>query len=257
MTDPKFTLDQALGEGWQLFKSCGWRFLGLLSIGGLLIILPLMATIGVDFALPQGLSKHIFGALLGFAAGIIAGLMELGWTYAQLKFAAGERPTSDDLWARSGKFWAFLGYSFIVGALAGCGVIALMLPTGLVFGIYSVTQSFPVLILGFLVFGLGLLVVFTGLIYLNVVFMFATFFLVDQQCGPIQALKASFAITRGSRWELFFLLLVMKFIESILSIIIVIGQVGGMMFTRLVKTCVYKSLLAATPDEELPMPIKR
>ncbi|MGD9681789.1 MAG: DUF975 family protein [Candidatus Obscuribacterales bacterium] len=257
MTDPKFTLDQALGEGWQLFKSCGWRFLGLLSIGGLLTILPGMAMFGVNFALPEGPSKNIFGVLLGSATGIIAGLMELGWTYAQLKFAAGERPTSDDLWARAGKFWALLGYSVIVGSLAGGGVIVLMLPTGVVFGIYSVTQSFPVLILGFLVFGLGLLVVFTGLIYLNVVFMFATFFLVDQQCGPIQALKGSFAITRGSRWELFFLLLVMKFIESVLSIIVVIGHVGGFMFTRLVTTCVYRSLLAATPDEELPVPIKR
>lgn len=257
MTDPKFTLDQALGEGWQLFKKCGWRFLGLLSIGGLLIILPVMAIIGVDFALPRGVSKQVFGALLAIASTIITGLMELGWTYAQLKFAAGEKPTSDDLWARAGKFWAFLGYGFIVGALAGGGVIALMLPSGLVFGLYSVSPSFPVLILGFLLFGLGLLTAFTGLIYLNVVFMFATFFLVDQQCGPIQALSASFAITRGARWELFFLLLVMKFIESILSIIVVVGHVAGLMFTRLVKTCVYRTLLAATPDEDLPMPVRR
>ncbi|MBZ0188479.1 MAG: hypothetical protein K8F91_19685, partial [Candidatus Obscuribacterales bacterium] len=83
-------------------------------------------------------------------------------------------------------------------------------------------------------------------------FMFYPFFLVDKRTGPLKALSASFAITKGARWELLFFLLVLKFIEGICGILLIVGSVAAIMFSRLATTCVYKMLLESTPADLLP-----
>ncbi len=79
-------------------------------------------------------------------------------------------------------------------------------------------------------------------IYLAVRWMFAEFYVIEQGMRPLEALKASSALTEGSRWELFFF--------SCLALLLILGGfvlliVGGIVASIVVTFAyirIYKDL---------------
>ncbi len=209
----KFTIDDAMSQGWNLTQHNFWKMLGLISLAGFLAFIPDIAGFGIGFN-----NRFVaFVFVLVFAGFLIKTIMTLGLINVQLQIFDGMEVNSDHLWAPAGKFWAFLGATIIYLVLLCMGTLFFVVP--------------------------GIIV--------SLLFSFYPYFLVEHRCGPIQALKASAAITSGALWELFFLFLVLGIIESFSPMFFLVGAIPAYIFSKFTMVCVYRSLLNNTPAEEI------
>ncbi len=215
----KFTIDDAMAQGWDLTQHNFWRMLGLVALAGFLAFIPDIAGFGI------GLNNKFvaFVFVLTFAGFFIKTIMTLGLINVQLRIYDGLEVNSDHLWAPAGKFWAFLAATVVFVILVVMGTLFFVIP--------------------------GIIVA--------LLFAFYPYFLVEHRCGPIQALKASAAITSGAMWELFLLFLVLGIIEGLSPLFFLVGAIPAHVFSKFTITHVYRSLLNNTPKEELGFPNER
>ncbi|MBX9671298.1 MAG: DUF975 family protein [Candidatus Obscuribacterales bacterium] len=215
----KFTIDDAMAQGWDLTQHNFWRMLGLVALAGFLAFIPDIAGFGI------GLNNKFvaFVFVLTFAGFFIKTIMTLGLINVQLRIYDGLEVNSDHLWAPAGKFWAFLAATIVFVILVVMGTLFFVIP--------------------------GIIVA--------LLFAFYPYFLVEHRCGPIQALKASAAITSGAMWELFLLFLVLGIIEGLSALFFFVGAIPAHVFSKFTITHVYRSLLSNTPKEELGFPYER
>ncbi|MDZ4834526.1 MAG: hypothetical protein SGJ27_12175 [Candidatus Melainabacteria bacterium] len=216
MATEKFTLDDSMSAGWQLLSDNFWTYARLASLSLLLMFLPDMASMALAFNSSVAFLSVIF-LLLSVALKII---LPLGLINIQIRMVNGQSVSSDDFWTPAGRFLAFLCAALIYAWVVSFGLLMFVVP-GIIFGI---------------------------------MFQFFPYFIVEHKLGPIQALKASAAITAGAMWELFLLGVMLVFINGIASLFFVLGMVPAQIFAHLTMTSVYKTLLNNTPPEELPFP---
>lgn len=216
MATEKFTLDDSMSAGWQLLSDNFWTYTRLASLAFLLMFLPDMASMALAFNSSVAFLSVIF-SLLSVALKLI---LPLGLINIQIRIVNGQSVSSDDFWTPAGRFWAFLCAALIYAWVVGFGLLMFVVP-GIIFGI---------------------------------MFQFFPYFIVEHKLGPIQALKASAAITAGAMWELFLFGVLLVIINGIASLFFVLGMVPAQIFSHLTVTSVYKTLLNNTPPEELPFP---
>jgi hypothetical protein len=164
---------------------------------------------------------------LKVSSALLTLFMGMGIINIQLRIINDLPFNSNDLWNPIGKFWAYLGVSILYSLMVCFGVLFFIVP-GIILGI---------------------------------TFMFAPYFLIHSRCGPLQALKASAAITEGAKWELFFLMLVLSIIEGLSWVFglftFFVTTILGSMFAKLTMTYVFMQLINKTPDSELPFAVAR
>lgn len=73
---------------------------------------------------------------------------------------------------------------------------------------------------------------------------FYSYFIVDKNAGPIEALKKSWAITRGVKWDLFLFGLLLGLITLAGLLALVVGLFVAIPVGLLANTYVYRKLLA-------------
>lgn len=161
----------SLKHGWNTFKSRPWIFV---QVGILLFLVNIVMNL-VQTVLEQGgeqsgdIAALLFG-LISLILGVgVSFLISMGETAFFLR--AHTKPESvsiKDLW-HPHPFWKFVGASLLAGLMILAGLILLIVP-------------------GIIV---GLMVSFVGYI------------VIDEKLGPINAVKRSMALTKGSRWKLF------------------------------------------------------
>lgn len=227
MATDKFVLDDSMAVGWDYTKKKFWRFLGMLGLSAFIVLLPQVAEFGVAFLKENGTVFALLSMGLKVSSGLLTIFMGLGVINIQLRIMKDLPFNSNNLWEPIGKFWAYLGVSILYTLMVVFGVLFFIVP---------------------------------GII-LAITFMFAPYFVVNNRCGPIQALKASAAITEGAKWELFFLMLVLGIIEGLSwafgFITFFITTILGTMFAKLTMTYVFLQLVNKTPDSELPFAVAR
>ncbi len=81
-------------------------------------------------------------------------------------------------------------------------------------------------------------------IILQISFQFAGYFIVEKQLGPIAALKASWAICDGARWQLVLLAIVSYFIHAFGILCFIVGGIPAYMVNSLANAATYRALLA-------------
>lgn len=123
---------------------------------------------------PPSLNKMIgeqavLGGISGFFLGFINVFFQLGWIVISLKIIRGESPKIGDLFSQWRRYGAGLLASLIVSVLFMIGFVLLIIP--------------------------GIIVGLTCLLTL--------WYIVDQDMGAVQAIKASYAATRGSWCQIF------------------------------------------------------
>lgn len=82
-------------------------------------------------------------------------------------------------------------------------------------------------------------------------FQFVQYFIVDQQCGPIQALRRSSAITSGAKWNLLGFNVVLILIVFAGFMCFGVGIIPAALVAFLALTSVYRQLLANTDKAAL------
>ncbi|MDP3402631.1 MAG: DUF975 family protein [bacterium] len=166
-----FSVKEALTHGWSTFKSRPWIFV---QAGILLFLINvavnLVQTLVEEAAKLNGDMAALMLGLVSMALGIgVSFLISMGETAFFLR--AHDKPEDvslRDLW-HPHPFWKFLGTSLLAGLMILGGLILLIVP-------------------GIIV---GLMLAFVGYI------------VIEENLGPIDAIKRSVALTKGNRWKLF------------------------------------------------------
>ena len=213
----KFTLDEVMSRAFDDLKSRFWKFLGLLSLAFFIMMLPGFASFSLQWLGEKTMLTIVLGGVLSLVSSLLSMLMTMGMLRLQLNIVRGEAIHSNDLWKPIGRIWAFMGGSILLAIMLGLGFLCFIVP---------------------------------GII-LYLTFQFYPYFIIEHKMGPIAALNASAAITKGVKWELFFLHLVLMVVGSMGWLLLVIGAIPAEMFCRLTITHAYADLLKRCPKENL------
>jgi uncharacterized membrane protein len=172
-----FSVSSALRFGWETFKKRPWFFVVVTLIVTLVefVIEILAGVIAAVFA-SSDTERLIFFFIAYFSLGIVFGtFVAMGWTAFYL--AAHDNPDTVELSALwpPRPFWKYLGTYLLVLVVVLAGILLLIVP---------------------------------GMI-LALMFMFAPVIVIDRELRPIAAMKESHRITRGHKWRLLGLVLVL------------------------------------------------
>ena len=110
---------------------------------------------------------------------------------------------------------------------------------------------FALILYGLIVFGGTLLLIVPGIIW-GIKFWFFDYFVIDKKMGPIEALKKSYAVTTGVKWNLFVFFLALTGINLLGALCLLIGLFATIPTTMVAWAFVYRKLLAQA--EVAPVP---
>lgn len=165
MADKKFLKKEAIGFGWETAKA---------NTGFFVLFLLVIWAANAVFTAPSGYywgKVYLwspFFSLLGWAVDVF---VSLAVVRVALRFSRGETAEFEDLWMGYPRFLEFLVGSILYALLVLAGLLLLIVPG----------------------------------IYWGVRYQFFGYCILDRGLGPVEAMKMSGRITRGSWWNLFWL----------------------------------------------------
>lgn len=206
MHTPRFSIGEAVRFGWAVAKR---------NVGFFFVLLVILAIVnGIPSRIQQSAMEtapfvaFLFG-LVSFVVGQITGI---GVTKITLRFVDGERPRYDDLYTLYPLFFKYLFATILYGLIVFAGLILLVVP-GIIWAVrYSQY--------GFLV--------------------------VDKSMAPMESLRTSAEMTRGSRWNLFLFGLVLFGVIIVGALALLIGLLWAVPTAMVAAAFVYRKLLGAT-----------
>jgi uncharacterized membrane protein len=87
-----------------------------------------------------------------------------------------------------------------------------------------------------------ILLIIPGIIW-SIKFRFYPYFMIDRKMGPIDALKASSKLTRGNKWNLFLLGVLLGLINIVGVLLLLVGLFATIPISMMAETYVYRKLL--------------
>jgi uncharacterized membrane protein len=207
----EFSASAAIRFGWETFKRRPWFFVGSTFLILLASALCDGFTSGIDAALTGSAENpSIIGTVINLALGT---LISMGATAFYL--AAYDNPDTADLsllW-HPRPFWKYLGASLLLSLAVAIGLVLLIVP-GVIFGL---------------------------------MFMFTTFIVIERELGPIDAMNASNQLTRGHKWQLLGLVLLLVLINLLGLMALVVGLLVSIPVSTLAFVHAYR-VLGGKPD---------
>jgi uncharacterized membrane protein len=202
----EFSVGSAVRYGWETFKKRPWFFVGASVVIFVAYMIAGGISSGIDAvvgATPE--DPSLIGGVVNFALSTLIGMGVVAFY-----LAAHDNPETVELSAlwHPQPFWKFLGASILVGLAVGIGFVLLVVP---------------------------------GLIAM-VLFMFATFIVIDRGLGPIEAMKESMRIGRGHRWTLLGLVAVLLLIVIAGFVAVFVGILVAMPISTLAFAHAYREL---------------
>jgi len=209
MADEKFSINEALSAGWALAKP---NFLILIAFGilaGVMIVVPPVLAKVTLHMLGKGedLVLNVLAAPIQFVAHAIA---NMGIIKITLDVCDNRKPDLASFFSPLPQLLYFLVGAFLYNTMVTVGLFFLIVP--------------------------GVILALT--------FQFYSYLIIDQQCGPIEALRKSAAITSGAKWNLLGLD-VMVFLICIAGLLcLVIGIIPASIVSSIAVAHCYRQLLA-------------
>ena len=206
---PTLSIGECIRFGWETFKKRPGILIGAIvlttlipSIPGILVPSPEVMP-GVPP--PPPTTAELVATLTSLVLGIFAAI---GMTTLALR-AHDDIATVKigDLWNPQ-PFWRYLGAQFLVAIIIFVGLLLLIVP-----GIIA---------------ALGLL--------------FVLYVVIDRGAGPINALKESWRITNGNKWQLFLFGLVLSGLNLVGVLLLVVGLLVTVPVTWIAVTHAYRTL---------------
>lgn len=167
-------------------------------------------------------SSHIAGGILSLVS--LAIMILLAMTQVRLGLAAHDAPgslTFRTLWAPH-PFWKFTGAYLLTAIMVFAGFILLIVP---------------------------------GLI-LATMLMFTSYLVMDRGMGPIEAIKESIRMTKGNRWQIFYLLLALIGINILGFLAVFVGLLVSAPVSLITMAYAYRKLQGSQPvSVTVPEPV--
>ncbi|HNB24195.1 MAG TPA: YciC family protein [Candidatus Melainabacteria bacterium] len=213
-TDEKFAVDDVISTGWQITMSRFWPLICILGVNGLVAALVPLASFVMGYNGTMTMSNIGLQLLMHFISAIIVLTVEIGMMNVFLLALDGQKVNADD-----------------------CFKCIKFLPTYFAF----VFLSRILIVLGYISF------IVPGII-LQISFQFAGYFILEKKMGPIAAMKASWAICEGARWQLILLALISYFINAVGFMCLLVGGIPAYLINGIANAATYRTLLANTPQ---------
>jgi uncharacterized membrane protein len=197
--------------GWETFKQRPWILIGAFVLAMVIAGLPSafgpQPTIGPDGQIipPPPSTLGAIVALVSIAVSVLVGL---GLTTFSLRAHDNINAVQiADLW-NPGPFWPFLGAYILTVIAIALGFLALIVPG--------------------IILSMGL--------------AFVSYLVVDRGLGPIEAIKESWRITKGHKWQLLLLFLALLGINLLGILALIIGVFVTVPITMLAFAHAYRTL---------------
>lgn len=204
----KLSVGESIRFGWTTFKKRPW-----ILIGGFLIA---MVVSGVSSALldpGEDAPVTFVTVMMGLVSGVIGLMVEIGLVTFSLRAHDNvEGVGVKDLWNPKPFIWYLLG-QIVVGVIVLIGLVLLIVP-----GIIA---------------AVGL--------------MFSSYLIVDKGRGPVEAVKESWAMTKGHKWELALLALALLGLNILGLLVLVVGLLVTVPVSMLAVVHAYRKLSGAAP----------
>jgi len=208
---PALSVGDCISYGWETFKKRPWLLIGALLLSLIIAGIPGMfgpkPEIGPDGKLipPPVTASYVIASLASIVVSIFVAIGLITFALRAHDNIAGAQIA--DLW-NPGPFWRFLGAHILTTIVVVLGFIAFIVP-GIILGI-----------------GLG----------------FVPYLVVERSLGPIEAMKESWRITKGHKWQLFLLLLALLGINLLGILALVIGVFVAIPVSMIAFTHAYRTL---------------
>jgi uncharacterized membrane protein len=201
-----FSAGAAIRYGWETFKQRPWLFVG----STIIILLASAVSEGISSAVDAAITgsveePSILGAVVNLALGT---LISMGATAFYLVAHDNAEAADLSLLWHPQPFWKYLGMYILVALVIAAGLILLIVP-GIIFAL---------------------------------MFMFAPFIVIERELGPIDSMKESNRITRGHKWPLFGLLLLLVAINLLGLLALGVGLLVSVPVSTLAFVHAYRSL---------------
>ena len=209
----EFSIGSAVDFGWETFKKRPWFFVG----SSLVILLLNVAAGAVTGVIDAGLTGSVDKStpISSIADLVLGTFINMGVTAFYLN--AYDNPDTvslASLWHPQ-PFWKFLAASLLLGLAIVIGFLLLIVP---------------------------------GVIF-TLMFMFATFIVVDRELGPIEAMKESKRLAHGHKWALLGFVLVLALINLLGVLALGVGLLVSIPVSSLAFVHAYRVLGGrAVPD---------
>lgn len=176
-------------------------------------ILGLMGLLLLIYILPSIIQPSIKGmAFLVFVFSLVFWVLQviagMGQIKLFLKIHDGQKPTYSELLSEYPLFFKFLAASILNGIIVFIGTLLLIIP---------------------------------GII-LSIKLQFYPYLIIDKKMGPIEALKRSWEITKGVKWNLFLFGLLMALVNLAGFLALIVGLLVTIPTTILATIFVYRKL---------------
>ncbi len=209
-----FNIDDVLGFGWRVMKANFWYFAGVGLLMVLLSLLPdiLRAILGGTLKQQRLLfAPYLVLTLLDITISI---LLNIGLIKIALSFCDQIKPGVSSLFNGLDCFWRFLGVSILYALIVLLGMLLLIIP---------------------------------GIIW-AVKYQHCTYFVIDKNLGPINALKASALTTRNIKLKLFGFGILCSLINLAGLICFIVGIFATYPIVLVAAALVYRHLVIQTPE---------
>lgn len=204
MLAKKFSKKEAINFGWKTALGNGGFFVVLFIIVALINVVPTI--ILKSLAEDTYFTKGLAG-LISYAFSLI---ISLGLIKIALKFCDKQEPSFGDLFSSLPLLFQYLIGSSLYALIIFSGMILLIVP---------------------------------GIIW-SIQFSFYGYFIIDKGLGPIEALKQSSRITRGSKWNLLLFGLLLCVINIAGFLCLIVGLFATLPLAMVASALVYRKLVS-------------
>ena len=214
MAAAKFSIGEALRFGWDTTRRNLWFFIGLLIVVGLINSFPdiINGITQISKTLP------VLNLILVAVFTIVNFIVQLGMIKILLKFCDNQPGRFSDLFSCAHLFFKMVGASIVYALIVLVGFILLIVP---------------------------------GIIW-SIQFGYYIYLIVDKDLGPIQALKMSSKITRGSKRHLFVFALAIVGVILLGVLALFVGLLVAIPIVSLAGAFVYRKLLSSIEPNIAP-----
>ncbi len=213
----KFAVDEVVGFAWRSMLKYFWPLAGILASNFLVQSVPAITVMVMNYTASSP-TMSIISMLISLVGAVLNLIIALGTIMLWLKICDGDTISIRDVYSKIPRVWHFTLATFLYGSMVLLGYICLIAPG----------------------------------VYLQIRFQFYPYFIAESGAGPIQSLKASYAITTGSVAELFFLSIVNYFIGWVGVMALFIGVFPAQIIQNVALAKTYRQLRRNTPVSSLP-----
>lgn len=201
---PAFSKKEAIGFGWKKFKE-NWKF--LVSAVFISQAVSFVPTVFNFFFKSETLAFLIFTLIFSLIIWLVKTVIDMGLLRMSLKIHDGQATSLQDLFIIQNLVKYILA-SMLYGLITLIGIVLLVVP---------------------------------GIIW-SIKFQFYSYLVVEKGLGPVEALKASWEMTKGVKWNLFLFGVLLGLINVLGVLALFLGLFITIPATILAQVYVYKKL---------------